>query len=124
MAQPDSRRCSTPDRVLLEHVARGDERAFGELYDRHHLSLFALAYGIVMDAADADVVVCDVFDHVWLKAPQLDDIQGSVHAWLADVGRTRARGMVRAREWPIRPPRRGTTGGSTYSSRRQDAQKD
>src|SRR6266576_3236523 len=83
MADTALQRRPTPDRVLLERVALGDERAFGELYDRHHLSLYALAYGIVMDAADAEAVVSEVFDYAWLKAPQPGSIQGSARTWLA-----------------------------------------
>jgi hypothetical protein len=58
----------------------------------------------VMDAADAEAVVTDVFDHLWLKAPQPDSIQGSALTWLAGVTRSRARGMVRARDWSPRTP--------------------
>jgi len=108
MVGSQSRRSPTPDRTLLERTAVGDESAFAELYDRHYLSLYALAYKIVMDATEADAVVNEVFDHVKVKAQQLDDFPGSAHAWLAEVARNRARGALRAREWPTRSPLAGS----------------
>ena len=77
---------------------------------------------VVMDRADADAVVNEVFDHLKLKAQQLDGLRASFHDWLADVARNRARGALRAREWPSRSPVSGSPHVRTYSSRREDAQ--
>jgi RNA polymerase sigma-70 factor (ECF subfamily) len=85
------------DRTLVERMARGDERALGELYDRHGRVAFALAYAIVGERADADEVVVDAFGQVWRTAAQFDPGRGSVAAWLATIARTRALDLVRAR---------------------------
>ncbi len=87
----------TPDRVLVQRMQAGDERALAELYDRHGATAYALATAIVREAADAEEVVADAFGQVWRTAGQFDPGRGSVVAWLATITRTRALDLVRAR---------------------------
>lgn len=87
----------TPDRALVERMAAGEERALGELYDRHGGVAYALALAIVREGADAEEVVADAFGQVWRHAMQYDPGRGSVAAWLATITRTRALDLVRAR---------------------------
>lgn len=86
-----------PDRALVERMEAGDERALGELYDRHGRVAYALAYAIVGERADADEVVADAFGQAWRTAAQFDPSRGSVPAWLATITRTRALDLLRAR---------------------------
>ncbi|HEV8303434.1 MAG TPA: sigma-70 family RNA polymerase sigma factor [Gemmatimonadales bacterium] len=85
------------DRSLVQRMAAGDERALGELYDRHGRVTYALAYAIVGERADADEVVVDAFGQAWRTAAQFDLGRGSVAAWLTTIARTRALDLVRAR---------------------------
>lgn len=78
-------------------MAAGDERALGELYDRHGRAAYALACAIVGERADADEVVVDVFGQAWRGAAQFEPARGSVGSWLATIARTRALDLVRAR---------------------------
>lgn len=87
----------TLDRALVERMAAGEERALGELYDRHGGMAYALALAIVREGADAEEVVADVFGQVWRNAARYDPGRGSVAGWLATITRTRALDLVRAR---------------------------
>ena len=87
----------TPDHALVQRMAAGDERALGELYDRHGRAAYALACAIVGERADADEVVVDVFGQAWRAAAQFEPARGSVGGWLATIARTRALDLVRAR---------------------------
>ena len=78
-------------------MAAGDERALGELYDRHGRAVYALAQAIVGEAADSEEVVVDAFAQAWRSAAQFDPARGTVTAWLATIARTRALDLVRAR---------------------------
>src|SRR2546428_683432 len=78
-------------------MAAGDERALGELYDRHAATAYALAMAIVGERADAEEVVADAFAQVWRTCAQFDPARGSVPAWLATITRTRALDLLRAR---------------------------
>lgn len=78
-------------------MAAGDERALGELYDRHASTIYALARAIVGERADTEEVVADAFGQAWRTAAQFDPARGSVVAWLATITRTRALDLVRAR---------------------------
>ena len=49
------------DAVLLDRVRAGDRDAYGQLYERHHLTARAFARGIVANGSDADDVVAEVF---------------------------------------------------------------
>src|SRR6058998_3001756 len=78
-------------------MAAGDERALGELYDRHGSTVYALARAIVGERADTEEVVADAFGQAWRTAGQFDPARGTVTAWLATITRTRALDLVRAR---------------------------
>ena len=84
-------------RALVERMAAGDERALGELYDRHGGTAYSLALAIVGERADAEEVVTDSFGQAWRTAEQFDPARGSVVAWLATITRTRALDLMRAR---------------------------
>lgn len=88
---------STPDRVFVDRMAAGDERALAALYDRQGATAYALALAIVGERADAEEVVVDAFGQMWRTAAQYDPARGSVLAWLATITRTRALDLVRAR---------------------------
>jgi len=91
-----------PDGMLLARAAEGHKEAFNQLRHRHSMSLYALAYGIVIDAVDAQEIVDATFAEAWLKASRYDPANGSVHGWLAGMARSLAQGVVRSREWPRR----------------------
>lgn len=86
-----------PDRDLIAAAAGGDERAVGSLYDRYGGVLFAVAYRIVGQRADAEEVVIEVFAQAWRDAHRFEPNRGSVAGWLTMIARSRALDMVRAR---------------------------
>ncbi len=99
------------DGYLLDGVARGEAKALRALYQRHGTSVYALAYGMLVDPGDAEEVVAETFAYLWCTAARSFATENrSVSTWLKDVARSRARGLLLAREWPERlssPPRQG-----------------
>ena len=59
--------------------------------------LYAVAYRIVGQRADAEEVVIEAFAQVWREAPRFDPSRGSVAGWLTMIARSRALDLVRAR---------------------------
>src|SRR5712691_5062046 len=100
------------DRALVERMAGCDERALGELYDRHGGPVYSLALAIVGERADAEEVVADSFGQAWRTAEQFDPARGTVTAWLATITRTRALDLVRARGRRARALTRAAVGNS------------
>lgn len=96
---PDTapRSVPTADGELIARAARGDEGAIGQLYDRYGAVLYAVAYRIVGQRADAEEVVLEAFAQAWREAPRFEGGRGSVAAWLTMIGRSRALDLVRAR---------------------------
>lgn len=86
------------DIALVERIQDGDDRALGELYDRHGGLVFKLARAMVGGEADAEEVTMDVFLQVWRDAVRFDPARGSVRGWLAMVARSRALDHMRSRE--------------------------
>ncbi len=85
------------DRDLLERAARGEEPALGSLYDRYGGPLYAVAYRITGERADAEEVVLEAFAQAWREAARFRSEKGSVIAWLTMICRSRALDLVRAR---------------------------
>jgi len=91
-------RPSTPtDSDLVATAARGDEHGLGQLYDRYGAVLYAVAYRIVGQRADAEEVVLEAFAQAWREAPRFEAGRGSVAGWLTMIARSRALDLVRAR---------------------------
>jgi len=86
------------DAALLRAVAKGDQEALLELYDRYHRLAFALAYRILADAAAAEEVVQDCFLRIWYHAGRFQPTRGSVRTWILTIVRNRALDELRRRQ--------------------------
>ena len=101
-SEPDLRlvRSREPDRpdALLPKVARGDSRAFEDLYDVLSASVYGVARRVVRDPSRAEDVTQDVFLEVWRKAPSFDEGRGSAKTWVMTIAHRRAVDAVRRNE--------------------------
>ncbi|HUF36222.1 MAG TPA: sigma-70 family RNA polymerase sigma factor, partial [Gemmatimonadales bacterium] len=85
------------DLDLVTRAATGEERAIAALYDRYGGVLYAVAFRIVGERADAEEVVIEAFAQAWREAARFEVARGSVAAWLTVMARSRALDLVRAR---------------------------
>ena len=76
--------------LVYRIAALSDRLALAELYQRHGLTLYALAYSIVLDGDAADSAVAHAFREIWHRAASFDDRLGSVARWLAHLTRRAA----------------------------------
>src|SRR2546426_3627622 len=61
-----------PDALLVERIAAlGDKTALAELDARHGMTLYALAYSLLFDPAEADAAVAVAFREAWRGASSL-----------------------------------------------------
>ena len=73
-----------PDATLMERLAKRDSTALIELERRHRGSLYAQVYGIVIDPAQADRIVRDVFAQIWFAAGSFTG-KRSAWSWLRET---------------------------------------
>lgn len=82
---------------MLAAAARGDQKAFSQLYDRLSGPLYSLALRMLGDAADAQDALQDVFLQIWRRAGAYDPAQSSVFSWAVLMTRSRVIDRLRAR---------------------------
>jgi RNA polymerase sigma-70 factor (ECF subfamily) len=92
------------DIVLIERVGARDERAVGELYDRHSRLLFNLIVRIVHDRGQAEDLLQEVFVALWTRAHTYNATLGSPLGWLVRIARNRAIDRLRAASVRSRVP--------------------
>lgn len=84
--------------ALLQRSARGDERAFAELYDLTARRVHGLVLRVVRDPAQAEEVTQEVFLQAWRTSARYDEAKGSAMSWLMTLAHRRAVDRVRAAE--------------------------
>lgn len=85
----------------MQRIARRDETALAELYDRYGRLVMGVALSIVGDRATAEEVTLDIFMRVWQNAASYDPGLAKVPTWLSRM--TRNRGIDRVRREAVRP---------------------
>jgi RNA polymerase sigma-70 factor (ECF subfamily) len=86
------------DEQLLERVAKGDQQAMGQIFDRYSRMVYSVAFRVLSDSGHAEDVLQDVFFKVWREPHTFLKGRGSLGAWLAVVARNRAIDALRRRK--------------------------
>lgn len=86
------------DEALVALAGRGDERALGELYDRHGAVAYGLALRVLRDAALAEDAVQEAFLAVWRGAAGYVAERAAARTWLLTLVHRRAVDVVRREE--------------------------
>lgn len=84
------------DNTLIVRVAAGDSDAFAEFYDRWSGRLLALIVRILVDRAQSEEVLQEVFLEIWRSAASFSPERGSARAWAVTMARRRAVDRVRS----------------------------
>jgi RNA polymerase sigma-70 factor (ECF subfamily) len=87
---------------LLRAAARGDERAFAELYDMVAPRVYGLARRILRDPAQAEEVAQEAMVEVWRTATRFDTARGSATSWIFTIAHRRAVDRVRSEQTAAR----------------------
>ncbi|WP_344771128.1 ECF RNA polymerase sigma factor SigK [Aeromicrobium panaciterrae] len=80
---------------LLTRVGRGDEQAFGAVYDALGGAVYGMAKRVIRDPARAEEVSQEVFIQVWQSAPRFDATRGNAKSWVLTLAHRRAVDAVR-----------------------------
>lgn len=86
------------DEDLMAAVARGDEAAFAELYDRMAGQVFGVVRRVVRDPAQSEEVAQEVFVEVWRTAARFEPDRGSTRTWVLTMAHRRAIDRVRSEQ--------------------------
>src|SRR5258708_23349372 len=93
-----SRRPLVAEADLLQRVVQRDSTALIELERRHHTSLYAQAYAILMNSILADRVVGEVFAQLWYAAGRFVMRGRTLWSWLRDRAKELARAELMLQE--------------------------
>jgi len=88
------------DRKMQQRLARGEEAALGELYDRYASLVHTLAHRVLGDDDSADQITDEVFGYIWVNPGAYDPRYGSLRSWIASL--TQRHAVHRLRQCEIR----------------------
>lgn len=83
---------------MQQRLARGEEAALGEFYDRYAPLVHSLAHRVLDDDEAADHITRDVFGFVWENPDAYDPRRGSLRSWIAALTQSRAVQRLRFEE--------------------------
>ena len=99
---------SEDDGALMRRVAMGDAQALGAVAERYTPMLFAVAWRMLADAAEAEDVVQETITRAWVNAANWTPVGGGLGAWLRRIAtnlcldRKRRRAFVSDEDVPER----------------------
>lgn len=85
------------DEALLSLVAKGDEVALAELYDRYGGRVYWLSVRKLADLQVAEELTQEVFLRVWSAAPRYDAERAGVAPWIFGIAHNAALDALRRR---------------------------
>ncbi|WP_336660239.1 ECF RNA polymerase sigma factor SigK [Leucobacter sp. USHLN153] len=85
-----------PADVALARAAAGDQRAFADLYDLLSARVFGLILRVLVDRAQSEEVLQEVFLEAWQTASSYDPDRGGARAWILTIAHRRAVDRVRS----------------------------
>lgn len=83
---------------LLRSAGRGDQMAFGQLYDELSPLVYGVILKVVRDPSQSEEVAQEVFIELWRLAARYDPSRGSVRSWASTVAHRRAIDRVRSEQ--------------------------
>jgi RNA polymerase sigma-70 factor, ECF subfamily len=86
------------DEDLLLAVARGDQAAFADLFDRFGGSVFGVVKRVVRDPSQSEEVTQEVMVEVWRTATRFDPVRGTAQTWILTMAHRRAIDRVRSEQ--------------------------
>jgi RNA polymerase sigma factor (sigma-70 family) len=86
------------DEALIGNIARSDESALAELYDRYGHAAYGLALRVLRDPNLAEDAVQEAFLHVWRSAERFEAGRSKVGTWVLTFVHRRAVDLVRREE--------------------------
>jgi RNA polymerase sigma-70 factor (ECF subfamily) len=95
--------------VLLAHVARGDQPAFEEVYDRMAGPVLGMVRGVLRDLAQSEEVMQEVLLELWRTASRFDPGKGSALSWVMTMAHRRAVDRVRSEQKAVEREFRAAT---------------
>lgn len=78
------------DRKMQQRLARGEEAALGELYDRFASLVHNLAHRVMDDEDAAAQITREVFGYIWENPDAYDPKRGSLRSWIAGLTQRQA----------------------------------
>ena len=82
--------------ALLERVAGGDQAAFADLYDMLSSRVFGLILRVLVDRAQSEEVLQEVFLELWQSAGRFAPNKGQGRSWVFMIAHRRAVDRVRS----------------------------
>jgi RNA polymerase sigma-70 factor (ECF subfamily) len=82
--------------VLLVQVAQGDQAAFARMYDLLAPRVFGLILRVLVDRAQSEEVLQEVFLEVWQSAGRFAPNRGQGRSWILTIAHRRAVDRVRS----------------------------
>ena len=104
------------EEALVALVARGDESALAELYDRVGRMAFGLAYRVLRDERLAEDAVQEAFLTVWRTAAAFSAERAKATTWILTLVHRRAVDLVRREERRRAEPLEDADGGDTSAT--------
>lgn len=86
------------DEDLLLEVARGDQAAYEQLFDRVSGQVYGVVRRVVRDPSQSEEVTQEVLVEVWRTAARFDPDRGSAGTWILTMAHRRAIDRVRSEQ--------------------------
>jgi RNA polymerase sigma-70 factor (ECF subfamily) len=82
----------------ISAAAGGQQEALASLYDESSRLVYAIAFRILGNSADAEEVTLEVYTQIWRHARDYSAERGTPSTWLVMLARSRALDKVRSRD--------------------------